>query len=192
VGDDGELVARLQAGDEDAFATLVRQYQPRLLRVARGLVDSAAVAEEVVQDTWLAVVCGVGRFEERSSLRTWLFRILVNRARSTGSREHRSAPVGDDVEEVFDRVGAWAVPPTPWPELADDRIVAVGLARKVHAALPELPAGLREVVVLRDVEGLSSAEVATALGITDGHQRVMLHRARTRLRRRLAADVEAG
>jgi RNA polymerase sigma-70 factor, ECF subfamily len=192
VGDDGELVARLQAGDEDAFATLVRLYQPRLLRVARGLVESAAVAEEVVQDTWLAVVCGVGRFEERSSLKTWLFRILVNRARSTGSREHRSAPVGDDVEEVFDRVGTWAVPPTPWPELADDRMVAAGLARKVHAALPELPRGLREVVVLRDVEGLTSAEVATALGISDGHQRVMLHRARTRLRRRLAADVEAG
>jgi RNA polymerase sigma-70 factor, ECF subfamily len=189
---DAELVARLQAGDEEAFATLVREYQPRLLRVARSLVDSTAVAEEVVQDTWLAVVCGVGRFEERSSLKTWLFRILVNRARTTGSREHRSAPVGDDVEELFDSVGAWAVPPTPWAELVDDRLEAHGLARKVHAALPELPTGLREVVVLRDVEGLSSADVATALGISDGNQRVMLHRARTRLRRRLAADLGAG
>ena len=84
------------------------------------------------------------------------------------------------------------MPPTPWPELVDDRIVADGLARKVHAALPSLPTGLREVVVLRDVEGLSAAEVATALGISDGHQRVMLHRARTRLRRCLVTDLEAG
>jgi RNA polymerase sigma-70 factor, ECF subfamily len=191
VGDDADLVARLRAGDEEAFAAVVREHQARLLRVAQSLVDSRAVAEEVVQDTWLAVVCGVARFEERSSLKTWLFRILVNRARTTGGREHRSTPFGDDADEVFDRSGAWSVPPTPWADQADDRIVAERLAKRVHAAIPELPPTLREVVVLRDVEGLSAADVAAALGITDGHQRVLLHRGRARLRRALAPEAEA-
>jgi RNA polymerase sigma-70 factor (ECF subfamily) len=136
-------------------------------------------------------VCGVARFEERSSLKTWLFRILVNRARTTGGREHRSAPVGGDDEAVFDRAGAWAEPPAPWSDLAEDRVVAERLAKRVHAVLPDLPPSLREVVVLRDVEGLPASDVSAALGITDGHQRVLLHRGRSKLRQALAAEAEA-
>jgi len=187
---DGEIVARLQAGDEAAFAALVRQYQPSLLRLARQMVASSAVAEEVVQDTWLAVVRGVERFEGRSSLKTWLFRILANRARTSIGRELRSGPLPlDEVTERFDRSGAWVTPPVPWSDEAEDRIVAARLAAKVNEVLPTLPEAQRQVMVLRDVEGLSAADVATVLGLTDGNQRVLLHRARARIRQHLDAEM---
>ncbi len=190
VSDDGEIVARLQAGDEEAFAALVRQYQASLLRLAGAIVVSSAVAEEVVQETWLAVVRGVERFEGRSSLKTWLFRILANRARTTLGRELRSASLPlDEVTEHFDRAGAWVSPPVPWSDQADDRIVAERLAAKVRDVLPTLPDAQRQVVVLRDVEGLSAADVASVLGLSDGNQRVLLHRARARLRQQLETDV---
>src|SRR6188472_3149462 len=115
VDDEGELVDRLRAGDESAFVALVGRYQPRLLRLAETTVGSRAVAEEVTQDTWLAVVRGVERFEGRSSLATWLFHILLNRARSAAGREQRAGrPDESVVEDRFDKSGAWASPPEPW------------------------------------------------------------------------------
>jgi len=189
--DDAALVDRLRVGDDAAFAELVRRYQPGLLRFAESLVVSRAVAEEVVQDTWLGVVRGVERFEGRSSFKTWVFRILVNRARSAEGKEQRAGRPDRsvDVSEQFDASGAWASPPVPWSERAEDRIVAERLAARVRTLLPELPDSQRQVVLLRDVEGLAADEVAGLLGITDGNQRVLLHRARARVRQLLEAEV---
>jgi RNA polymerase sigma-70 factor (ECF subfamily) len=191
---DGDLLARLRDGDEAAFVMVVRAYQPQLLRLARTMVGSAAVAEEVVQDTWLGVIRGIERFEGRCTLKTWLFRIAANRARSAGGRERRDTALPLDDEQAwsashFDGKGAWSSPPVPWADEADDRIVAVQLAKRARASLDELPPGQREVVLLRDVEGLSPSEVCTVLGITDGNQRVLLHRGRARVRRLLDADL---
>ncbi|MGH9034880.1 MAG: RNA polymerase sigma factor, partial [Acidimicrobiia bacterium] len=128
--DDAELVDRLRAGDEGAFVILVERYHTPLLRLASTFVPSRAVAEEVVQDTWLGVVRGISRFEGRSSFKTWLYRILVNRARSTGVRERRHLTVDPDwtaavPPERFDTGGNWSDPPTPWTDDAEDRIVAL-------------------------------------------------------------------
>ena len=193
VDDDVELVERLRAGDESAFVALVSQYQPRMLRLAESTVGSRAVAEEVTQDTWLAVVRGVERFEGRSSLKTWLFRILLNRARSAAGREQRAGrPDEGIVEDRFDKSGAWASPPEPWADQIDDRLLAEHLATRVHQLLPDLPDSQRRVVVLRDLEGLPPAEVAGMIGVSDGNQRVLLHRGRARLRQLLAADMGEG
>ena len=193
VAGEAELVDRLRSGDEAAFVELVGRYQASLLRFAQSLVGSRAVAEEVVQDTWLGVVRGVERFEGRSSFKTWLFRILVNRARSAEGREQRAGrpDATEDIGERFDESGAWATPPVPWADRVDDRIVAGHLAERVRVVLPELPAAQRQVVVLRDVEGLGAAEVAGLLGISDGNQRVLLHRARARVRGLLEAEMGA-
>jgi RNA polymerase sigma-70 factor (ECF subfamily) len=189
VDDDAELVERLRAGDESAFAELVRRHQPRLLRLAEATVRSRAVAEEACQETWLAVVRGLERFEGRSSFRTWLYRILLNRARSTAGREQRAGVPDDDVVERFDANGAWAEPPVPWSERVDDRLVAEQLARRVHDLLPTLPEQQRQVVILRDVEGLDSGDVASLLSISDGNQRVLLHRGRAKLRELLTSQI---
>jgi RNA polymerase sigma-70 factor, ECF subfamily len=189
VDDDAGLVERLRAGDESAFVELVRRYQPRLLRLAEATVGSRAVAEEVCQDTWLAVVRGVERFEGRSSFKTWLFRILVNRARTSASREQRAGRPDEEAVERFDSSGAWASPPVPWADRVDDRLVAEQLADRVHELLPELPDMQRQVVLLRDVEGLESGDVASMLGVTDGNQRVLLHRGRAKLRALLTLDL---
>lgn len=191
VSDEGDLVVRLREGDEAAFAALVAKYQTTLLRLAGTFVASRSVAEEVVQDTWLAVVRGVDRFEGRSSFKTWLFRILMNRARTTAGREHRSTvlPHGD-LDDRFDGTGAWATPPVPWSDQVDDRVVAERLAHRVRELLPTLPDGQRQVVVLRDIEGVPAAEVSELLGLTDGNQRVLLHRARARIREQI--DTELG
>jgi RNA polymerase sigma-70 factor (ECF subfamily) len=191
--DDVELVNRLRAGDESAFVMLVGLYQPRMLRLAEATVGSRAVAEEVTQDTWLAVLRGVERFEGRSSLKTWLFHILLNRARSAASREQRAGrPDAAGVEDRFDKSGAWATPPEPWADRVDDRLAAEHLAARVQQLLPELPDSQRQVVVLRDLEGLPSGEVAGIIGVTDGNQRVLLHRGRARLRQLLAVDMSKG
>jgi RNA polymerase sigma-70 factor (ECF subfamily) len=189
VDDDAELVERLRAGDESAFVELVQRYQTRLLRLAEATVGSRAVAEEVCQDTWLAVMRGVDRFEGRSSFKTWLFRVLLNRARSSGARELRAGRADTDTVERFDANGAWAEPPVPWSDRVDDQLVAQELAARVHELLPSLPDQQRQVVVLRDIEGLEGAEVASALGISDGNQRVLLHRGRARLRELLTSEM---
>jgi RNA polymerase sigma-70 factor (ECF subfamily) len=192
---DEALVDRLRAGDEAAFGALVQRHHVRLLRTAESLTPSRAVAEEVVQDTWLAVVRGIDRFEGRASVKTWLLRILVNRARTAGARELRSVPLdprpGPAVPiERFASTGAWASPPAPWADEAEDRVVAERLARRVKASLGELPEGQRQVLLLRDVEGLPSAEVCDLLGLSEGNQRVLLHRARARMRDILDREME--
>ena len=186
---DAALVARLRAGEEDAFVELVRRHQAPLLRLAEATVGSAAVAQEVTQDTWLAVLRGIDRFEGRSSFKTWVFRILLNRARTAAYREQRAGRPGEGLDEHFDAGGAWAEPPEPWADRADDRLVAAELAERVQALLPGLPDAQRQVVVLRDVEGLSAAEVCELLQVKDGQQRVLLHRGRARLRALLSEEV---
>jgi RNA polymerase sigma-70 factor (ECF subfamily) len=192
--DDVELVRRLREGDESAFAALVRRYQAQLVRLATSLVSSRAVAEEVVQETWLGVVRGIERFEGRSTVKTWLFRILVNQARSAGAREHRSIPVDLGSEPAvppdrFDRSGSWASPPGPWTDEADERLDAKELAGRLKALLPELPAAQRQVFLLRDVEGVPAGDVCELLNVSEGNQRVLLHRARSRLRGMLEREI---
>ena len=188
-----ELLRRLRAGDEQAFVALVERYNGSMLRLALSFVPSRAVAEEVVQDTWLAVLRGLTGFEGRSSLRTWVFTILVNRARSTGVREQRSIPVADAGPVVdasrFGPNGTWSTPPDHWIEEAEDRIEAGKLADLLKSAVDGLPARQREVVLLRDVEGLSSADVCAVLEISEGNQRVLLHRGRGKLRQVLETEL---
>jgi RNA polymerase sigma-70 factor (ECF subfamily) len=183
---DAELLDRLRVGDEQAFVILVRRHHAAMVRLASSFVPSVAVAEEIVQDTWVGVLRGIGGFEGRSSFRTWLFRILVNRARTAGERERRSVAVGDAGPAVdasrFDETGHWLSPPQHWVEEADDRLSAVKMADRIRSAIEGLPARQREVVTLRDVEGLSSEEVCSVLDISEGNQRVLLHRGRSRLR----------
>ena len=190
VADDRALVERLQAGDEAAFVEVVRTYQTRLQRLAESVVSSRSVAEEVVQDTWLAVFRGVERFEGRSTFKTWLFHILLNRARSAAGREHRAPPLADDdLGERFDADGAWATPPVPWAEEAEDRLVAQHLADRVRELLPTLPEVQRQVLLLRDIEGVPAHDVCALLDVSDGNQRVLLHRARAHLRRHLDLEM---
>ena len=195
---DEELVERLRAGDEAAFAELVKRYHRLMLRVARMYVRTNAVAEEVVQESWLAVVRGIDRFEGRSSFKTWLLRIVANRAMTQGAKEARSVPFAsladDDPDEpavspdLFHPAGepgagAWAAPQEPWPE---DQVLADETRRVIEQAIDELPALQRAVVWMRDVEGWSSEDVSEALNITPGNQRVLLHRGRQRVRAALA------
>ena len=187
------MIVRLRAGDEQAFVALSARHHAAMLRLARTRVSSAAVAEEVVQDTWLSVLRGLDGFAGRSSFRTWLMTILVNRARSTGVREHRSVAVGDAGPAVdssrFDASGAWMSPPQHWIEDSEDRMFAQGLAQRIQTALDELPPRQREVVLLRDVDGLSGQEVCEVLEISDANQRVLLHRGRSQLRQALEAEL---
>ncbi|MCL2395888.1 MAG: RNA polymerase sigma factor [Acidimicrobiaceae bacterium] len=190
---EASLVARLQAGDEDAFAAVVRAHHNQMIEVARTFVDSRDVAEEVVQDAWLGVVRGIERFAGQSSLRTWLFRIVINRARSTGARERRQAPnPGREPAEDASRFtadGAWTYPLPHWSEQVDDRLTAEALTSAIHDAIAALPAAQRQVVVLRDVQGLSAREVCDLLGLSDSNQRVLLHRGRVAIRRTIEGQA---
>jgi RNA polymerase sigma-70 factor (ECF subfamily) len=195
VQDEVKLLEQLRAGDEAAFSALVERYQPSLLRFAATFVPNRAVAEEVVQDAWIGVIRGIERFEGRSTLQTWLYRIVANRARTTGARERRSIPaaMGDEPAVAisrFGRAGHWADPPAPWPDDVEDRLVAAGLAERLRAWIDELPDGQRQVVMMRDVEGLSSGEVCEILGVTEGNQRVLLHRGRARIRARIEDEMK--
>jgi RNA polymerase sigma-70 factor (ECF subfamily) len=194
------LVERLRAGDEAAFGELVDRHHSALLRVAQTYVSSRAVAEEVVQETWLAVIRGIGRFEGRSSLKTWLFRILSNRAKTRGAREARtiamSALAGDEHAVDADRFlgadhpeapGWWSSHPTAWPE---ERLLAGEVRDVIEEAVEELPDAQRAVIALRDIEGWSSDEACDLLGITAGNQRVLLHRARSRVRSALETYLD--
>jgi RNA polymerase sigma-70 factor (ECF subfamily) len=187
---DAALVDKMRMGDEAAFREIVRRYQDRLVRLAESTVGSRAVAQEVTQDTWLAVLRGVDRFEGRSTFKTWLFNILMNRARSAAHKETRAGrPDGNVGDERFDKNGAWANPPEPWSDRVDDRIVANDLALRLRVLLPQLPDQQRAVLMLRDVEGLSSEDVVKMLGVSEGNQRVLLHRGRARVRACLSAKL---
>jgi RNA polymerase sigma-70 factor, ECF subfamily len=194
--DDAAIVERLREGDETAFAELIDRYGATMLRVARMFVKDRASAEEVVQETWLAVLNGIDRFEGRSSLKTWIFRILTNRAKTRGERDSRSLPFSalagaepeaDEPAVDPDRFlgpdsatpGAWAAPPREWPE---ERVLAGETLGVIESAIKMLPEAQREVIRLRDVEGWSPMEVTDALEISDGNQRVLLHRARSKVR----------
>lgn len=200
------LVFALRAGDEEAFRGLVRRYHCALVRLARASVASDAVAEEVVQETWLAVIQGIGRFEGRSALKTWIFSILVNRARSRGVREHRMVPMSSlggeggagaptvDPDRFVPAgrrwAGHWCRPPEPWgPDLAD-RLIAQETIAVVERSIGELPEQQRRVVTLRDVEGWTSGEVCALLELTEANQRVLLHRGRARVRSRLERHLD--
>jgi RNA polymerase sigma-70 factor (ECF subfamily) len=193
------LLERLRAGDEDAFMELVRRYSASMLRVARMYVPSQAVAEEVVQETWLGVLRGLDRFEGRSSLKTWVFRILVNTAKTRAQREGRTIPFSalQDASRIPEPSveperflpddhpsdpGGWSAPPRALPE---ERLLAAETRDMIAAAIDALPASQRAVISLRDVEGWSSDEVRNALDISEVNQRVLLHRARSRVRRAL-------
>lgn len=186
VNGEDNLVAQLRAGDDVAFTTLVDTYHARLVRLAQSIVVSRALAEEVAQDTWLAVLRGIDRFEGRSSLRTWLFHICLNRARSTAGKEGRTSPVDPRGPAAdagwFNTDGSWTSTVVPWPDVVEDRLMAASLADHAKQVIEQLPGPQQQVVILRDVEGLSSSEVCNLLSITEANQRVLLHRGRTRVR----------
>ncbi len=198
------LVDRLLAGDEAAFETIVGQYHERLLRLARLYVRTDALAADVVQETWLAVLRGLSRFERRSTLRTWIFHILANRARTHAVREGRLVPFSDlagadDAGQeppeaaLFDTKGRWREPPMPWGSNDPEGLVLNKEVRDaLNSAIEALPEGQRAVVVLRDVEGFEPEETCNILGITETNQRVLLHRGRTRLRLALADLMTRG
>lgn len=183
--DDEELLGRFLGGDRDAFRTLVVRYQPTVLQIARYYVNSSATAEDVAQDTWIAVLKGAERFEGRASFKTWLFRIVANRARTTGTREKRQVPV-DPTDPVsgdrFNSEGMWKEPPASFADLLAEGEANAQLAATVRAAIADLPEIQRSVVTLRDVEGLSTNEVASLLELSEANARVVLHRARARIR----------
>jgi RNA polymerase sigma-70 factor (ECF subfamily) len=199
------LLEGLRAGDEAAFTELVDRYSSSMLRVARMYVPSQAVAEEVVQETWLGVLTGLERFEGRSSLKTWLFRILVNRARTRGERERRTVPfatlAGREAEGEDPAVGPerflpadhdrwphhWASPPERWDESPERSLQSAETLRVVRDAIETLPPMQRLVITMRDLEGWDSEEVRNALDISETNQRVLLHRARSKVRTALEA-----
>ncbi|MDQ2982519.1 MAG: sigma-70 family RNA polymerase sigma factor [Actinomycetota bacterium] len=198
--EDAQVVEALRAGDEATFERLTREYNPSLLRVAQIYVSSRAVAEEVVQDTWIGVLNGIDRFEGRSSLKTWIFRILTNIAKTRAQREGRTLPFSalqrpELVQEPAlgpERFrdpedprwpGHWASPPQRWgPE---ERVLGNEAQQLIAEAIETLPASQRAVISLRDIEGWSSEEVRNALDLSETNQRVLLHRARSKVRRAL-------
>jgi RNA polymerase sigma-70 factor, ECF subfamily len=201
---ESRLVAALRAGDEQAFVTLVRRHHASLKRVARAYVSTDAVAEEVVQETWLAVIGALERFEQRASLKTWLFHILTNKAKTRGMRERRTVPfaslarVDEDepavAPERFQRPGDawpghWATPPRPWED-PERRLQSLEARECLRDAIAALPDTQQAVLTLRDVEGLESEEVCALLDLSPGNQRVILHRARARVREALERFFE--
>ena len=206
--DEAELVAALRNGDEAAFAGLVQELNPALMRLALAHVPSRAVAEEVVADTWVGVLTGIDRFEGRSALRTWIFQILLNKARTRGKREKRTLPFsflrrhseeGRDEPAVDpdrfqgrrgDYPGHWARPPVEWDTPAET--LAQGETRDVMLrAIADLPPRQREVLTLRDIQGYSADEARNALGVSETNQRVLLHRARSKVRGALERHFDA-
>lgn len=202
---DVELIARLKAGDQAAFAAMVHAWSPSLHRLARNFVKTDALVQEVVQDTWMGVIKGLARFEGRSSLKTWVFTILVNRSRTRGSREARSLPMsalGDDENgpmdpDRFNGNGGWAEPPFSWKaQSADDIATNRESIAVLERALETLPARQKRVVTLRDIEGVDAIDVCNLLDISESNQRVLLHRGRSKLRAALerhfrSADEES-
>jgi RNA polymerase sigma-70 factor, ECF subfamily len=200
---DASLLGALRAGDEAAFTTLVNRHHASLKRVARAYVSTDAVAEEVVQETWLAVIAGIERFEQRASLKTWIFHILANKAKTRGVRERRIVPFAslagaEDqpavAPERFQREGDawpghWATPPRPWED-PERRLSSLEAREHLRAAIAALPATQQAVLTLLDVEGLEAEEVCELLNVSAGNQRVLLHRARARMRTELERYFE--
>lgn len=194
--EDAAVVAALRSGDEAAFTRLVETYHPVMVRLATAYVPSYAVAEEVAQEAWLGVLNGLDRFEGRSSLKTWIFRILTNIAKTRGAREQRSQPfssvfddVGDDEATVdpdrFAREGHWLLAPSGWGDSPEEKLEGAECQSLIHATIESLPPNQREVIRLRDVQGWTSEEVCNALEVSETNQRVLLHRARARVRKAL-------
>ena len=211
---DGELIEALRKRDESAFAFLLDRYYNSLLRMATFYVPSRAVAEEVVQETWIAVLQGIDRFEGRSSLKTWLFSILTHLAKTRGKREGRSIPFSAlsnaatepgepavEPERFLDAShpqwpGHWASPPQSWSKTPEEHLLSQETQAHLQRAIAALPPAQREVITLRDIEQWNSQEVCNVLGISETNQRVLLHRARSRVRRgveeHFSAKVEHG
>jgi RNA polymerase sigma-70 factor, ECF subfamily len=210
--DDAELVRALRAGDEEAFVTVVRRYNALMLRVALGHVRTPAIAEEVVQEAWCAVLAGIDRFEGRAALKTWILRILVNRAKTRGQREARCVPfsaLGGPEEDDGPAVDPdrflpadhprypnhWAAAPAEWSQTPDERMLSGEVRERIRAAIETLPPRQQAVIALRDIEGWSPEEICAVLDLSEGNQRVLLHRARSRVRAELERyfddDVEA-
>jgi RNA polymerase sigma-70 factor (ECF subfamily) len=196
VEDDAALLEALRKGDEQAFASLVQRYHASLLRLAMSYVATKEQAEDAVAETWLGVLKGLDRFEGRSSLKTWIFRILLNRAKTKGLREQRSVPFsslegdGDQPEPSVDQsrfaaAGNWSAPPDSWEGIPEDRLLSAETRSVVDDAIAQLPDMQRAVITLRDVQGFSAQEASEVLGLTEGNQRVLLHRARSKVRARL-------
>jgi RNA polymerase sigma-70 factor (ECF subfamily) len=195
---DAELVEALRAGDAGAFKGLVEELNPALLRLASAHVSSRSVAEEVVGDTWIAVIEGIDRFEGRSALRTWIFQIALNKARTRGKRDARTLPFsslgrgdGNGGEPAVDAdrfqgpdgeyPGHWAHPPVAWSS-PEERLASDASRDVMLSAIADLPPRQQEVLVMRDIQGLSSEEACYALGVEETNQRVLLHRARSKVR----------
>ena len=201
-----DLVAALRKGDESAFSTLVARYQPTMIRVATAYVRERAAAEEVVQETWVGVLRGLARFEGRSSLKTWIFGILANQAKTRAVSERRAIPfsalAGSEPSEPA--VGPerflpadhprwprwWNGYPRSWDDIPEDRLMARETRAVIDRAVEELPAGQRLVISLRDIEGLTAEETCSVLELSETNQRVLLHRARSRVRRALESHFD--
>jgi RNA polymerase sigma-70 factor, ECF subfamily len=203
---DSVLLARLRQRDEGAFAELVTRHHSALIRMAMGHVADREVAEEVVQETWIAVIEGLDRFEERSSLRTWIFGIMIHKAKDRGVREKRHMTfssfeaVNDEDDELIDPsrfhqsgewAGHWAFPPQPWDDQTPEKLLASQQAvNAMNRAIEALPATLKEVLILRDVEGIEAKEACGILKITESNLYVRLHRARERVRQAVESYLE--
>jgi RNA polymerase sigma-70 factor (ECF subfamily) len=200
--EDSDFIDRLRSGDEQAFRTFVAKLQPSLVSVAQTFVGNRATAEEVVQDTWLATIEGLSTFEGRSSLKNWVFAILANKARTRAVRDSRMVAAGSlsgDIEEDepvvdqsrFDASGGWAQPPASWDHMTPERVVAgQQMWVQVEEAINKLPPPQRSVIVLRQVEEMESDEVQEILGITAANQRVLLHRARAKIREHVEQTLD--
>lgn len=200
--EEGVLIASLRQGDEGAFQELVTRHHSGLIRMAMGYVADREVAEEVVQDTWMAVINALDRFEGRSSLRTWIFGIMIHKAKDRGVREKRHTTfssfesAGDDGEETMDpsrfhQAGHWAFPPQPWDEQTPEKLLASQQAvTAMNQAIEELPPTLKAVLILRDIDGVDAKEACDILKITESNLYVRLHRARERVRQAVEIYLE--
>jgi RNA polymerase sigma-70 factor, ECF subfamily len=204
VQEEGELLERLRAGDERAFEALVARYYPTMLAVAQQHVRTRAVAEEVVQEAWLGVLKGLERFEGRSSLKTWILRILVNTAKTRGVREARSVPYSSLLQEDEGPAveperfrgpedafpGHWRAYPGDWHRLPDDVLTQGETLKVVIGAIEQLPPAQRTVIAMRDIQGCDAEEVCALLDVSEGNQRVLLHRARSKVRAALERHLD--
>lgn len=196
--DDVQLIDRLRKGDEAAFEAVITAHHTAMIRMAQAFVPTRALAEEVVQETWVGMLRGLDRFEGRAALKTWLYAILINQARTVAQRERRSIPFdpGTDTRAEdpsrFAPDGGWVQPPVPFTEEIEERLTHAPMLAQLAAGLEQLPPAQRIVVTLRDIEELSSQEVCELLGISAANQRVLLHRGRAGLRRNIEAVLGEG